>query len=83
MPVSSSLAELELEERYLTAHFPFFDSVFDPVYKTVGNSWKKASREERKDHFFGQLDFSDGQAVFAKVGLRGVRHDAGPVPQNR
>jgi len=44
-------------------------STFDPVYKTVADSWKRASGAERKDHFFAQLDFTDGQAIFAKVGI--------------
>lgn len=43
------------------------NSTFDPTYKTVADSWKRASKAERKDHFFAQLDFTDGQAIFAKV----------------
>lgn len=44
-------------------------STFDKPYKEVAQSWKKVHKNQRDDHFFAQLDFDDGQAVFAKVSL--------------
>ncbi|KAK4684548.1 oligosaccharyltransferase complex subunit gamma, partial [Tremellales sp. Uapishka_1] len=42
---------------------------FDKSFHQVASSWKRQSQFERDQHFFAQLDFSDGQAVYQKLGL--------------
>ncbi|CAD6576916.1 MAG: oligosaccharyl transferase subunit ost3/OST6 [Tremellales sp. Tagirdzhanova-0007] len=42
---------------------------FDPAFHRVADSWKRQSQHVRDQHFFAQLDFSDGQAVYQKLGL--------------
>jgi hypothetical protein len=44
-----------------------FHSLFDPSYKAVSNSWMKATGQQHSDHFFAELDFPNGQAVYQKV----------------
>lgn len=43
------------------------DSEFDPHFHRVAGSWKRQPQHIRDQHFFAQLDFSDGQPVYQKV----------------
>ncbi|ORY22574.1 putative dolichyl-diphosphooligosaccharide-protein glycotransferase [Naematelia encephala] len=42
---------------------------FDPSFQQVASSWKRMPKDVRDQHFFAQLDFSDGQAVYQRLGL--------------
>lgn len=43
---------------------------FDPIFRTVARSWrKKAPKDVRDQHVFAELDFSNGQDVFQRLGL--------------
>lgn len=43
---------------------------FDPIFWAVANSWrKKAPKDVRDQHVFAELDFSQGQEVFQRLGL--------------
>ncbi len=40
---------------------------FDPSWTAVAKAWAAVSKEHRDTHFFGTLDFDDGQTVFSQV----------------
>ncbi|WWC60794.1 uncharacterized protein I303_103370 [Kwoniella dejecticola CBS 10117] len=42
---------------------------FDPAFHQVAASWRRKPRHVRDGHFFAQLDFADGQAVYQQLGL--------------
>ncbi|KAF7363462.1 hypothetical protein MSAN_01002000 [Mycena sanguinolenta] len=42
---------------------------FNPSWQAVSKAWTKTPKEQRDKHFFGTLDFDDGQAAFQKLGL--------------
>ncbi|KAK0459744.1 oligosaccharyl transferase subunit OST3/OST6 family, partial [Desarmillaria tabescens] len=42
---------------------------FDPSWTAVAKAWVAAPKEHRDAHFFGTLDFDDGQTVFAQLGM--------------
>ncbi|WWC89728.1 uncharacterized protein L201_004653 [Kwoniella dendrophila CBS 6074] len=42
---------------------------FDPSFHQVAASWKRKPKHVRNQHFFAQLDFADGQAVYQQLGL--------------
>lgn len=42
---------------------------FDPLFRTVARSWRRKSKDVRDNHFFAELDFSNGQEVFQRLGL--------------
>ncbi|KAJ7618660.1 hypothetical protein FB45DRAFT_1063265 [Roridomyces roridus] len=42
---------------------------FDPSWKAVASSWMKTTKASRDNHFFGTLDFDDGQHVFSELGI--------------
>ncbi|THU91135.1 oligosaccharyl transferase subunit OST3/OST6 family [Dendrothele bispora CBS 962.96] len=42
---------------------------FDPSWNAVAKAWSTAPKEHRDTHFFGTLDFDEGQTVFQKLGL--------------
>jgi oligosaccharyltransferase complex subunit gamma len=44
-------------------------SEFDPAWHQVAGSWKRQPKYTRDQHFFAQLDFADGQAVYQRVRL--------------
>ncbi|KAJ9123446.1 hypothetical protein QFC24_003660 [Naganishia onofrii] len=43
---------------------------FDPIFHAEAANWKRLPKDQRDDMFFAVLDFSDGQAVFQKLGLQ-------------
>lgn len=40
---------------------------FDPEWKTLGKSWKKADKQGEKRMVFGTLDFTNGRQTFQSV----------------
>ncbi|KIY43554.1 hypothetical protein FISHEDRAFT_78406 [Fistulina hepatica ATCC 64428] len=42
---------------------------FDPEWSAVVKAWSQVPAEDRDTHFFGTLDFTNGQAVFQKLGM--------------
>ncbi|GMK56493.1 hypothetical protein CspeluHIS016_0303330 [Cutaneotrichosporon spelunceum] len=42
---------------------------FDPIFRTVARSWQRKSKAVRNKHYFAELDFSNGQDVFQRLGL--------------
>lgn len=42
---------------------------FDPVFRAVTKSWTRVPRDDRDTHFFAQLDFQDGQAIYQRLSL--------------
>ena len=43
------------------------DSKFQPSFNQVADSWRRKSSQVKDGHFFAQLDFADGQAVYQRV----------------
>jgi len=43
---------------------------FQPVFRTVAASWNRVPKDQRAKHFFAQLDFSEGQEIFQRLGLQ-------------
>ncbi|PBK96885.1 oligosaccharyl transferase subunit OST3/OST6 family [Armillaria gallica] len=42
---------------------------FDPSWTAVAKAWAAVPKEHRDTHFFGTLDFDDGQTVFSQLGM--------------
>ena len=42
-------------------------STFQPSWDQVASSWRRKSANTRDQHFFAQLDFVDGQAIYQRV----------------
>ncbi|WVR05412.1 hypothetical protein IAU60_002427 [Kwoniella sp. DSM 27419] len=42
---------------------------FDPSFHAVAASWNRQPKHIRGQHFFAQLDFTDGQAIYQRLGL--------------
>ncbi|KAJ6496693.1 hypothetical protein C8R47DRAFT_353361 [Mycena vitilis] len=42
---------------------------FNPSWNAVAKAWSKTPQVHRDNHFFGTLDFDNGQTVFQKLGL--------------
>lgn len=44
-------------------------SEFEPSFRLVSSSWRRQPAHIRDTHFFAELDFSDGQAIYQRLGL--------------
>jgi oligosaccharyltransferase complex subunit gamma len=44
-------------------------SEFEPSLRLVSSSWRRQPAHIRDTHFFAELDFSDGQAIYQRLGL--------------
>ncbi|KAJ8521627.1 hypothetical protein ONZ45_g1699 [Pleurotus djamor] len=42
---------------------------FDPSFNAVAKAWSTVPKEQRDQHFFGTLDFDNGQTTFQRLGL--------------
>jgi oligosaccharyltransferase complex subunit gamma len=48
------------------------DSNFQPSFEQVADSWRRQSKDVKNGHFFAQLDFQDGQAIYQRVSNSGT-----------
>ncbi|TFK76425.1 oligosaccharyl transferase subunit OST3/OST6 family [Pluteus cervinus] len=42
---------------------------FNPAWQAVAKAWSTVDQAHKDNHFFGTIDFDDGQAVFQKLSL--------------